>query len=158
MSWIAVGVAAVGAVTSIAGGLSGKAAAEEAGEATAENILRTQRENLRRRRLDLAQKMGTIRASVAASNIQYGGSSQRYANVFEGEYRAEMNWENFKARMDARTAEKGGQLAGQQAMFAGVGQAIGFAGSAAGSLMAHGQNNPTGSGSPFYLGKGPGPG
>jgi hypothetical protein len=153
--WVAVGIAAVGAVTSIAGGLSGRKAAEEAGEATAANILATEKENQRRRQLDLGQKLGGITAAVHSSNIQMSGSTQRYKQGFESNYRAEMAWDAQKARMDAETAKKGGQLAGQSALYAGAGAALGFASTMATGLGAHANANETGN-SPFYFGKGSG--
>jgi len=126
--WVAVGIAVVGAVTSIAGGISGKKAAEAAGEATAKNIMTTEAENQRRRKLELDSKLGTISASIYASNLQMSGSAQRYKNQFASSYRAEMSWDKQKARIDARTAEKGGQVVGQQAMYSGIQSAVGFVG------------------------------
>ena len=143
--WVAVGIAAVGAVTSIAGGISGKKAAEEAGEATAANILATEKENQRRRQLDLGQKLGGITAAVHASNLQMSGSAQRYKQGFESNYRSEMAWDKQKARMDAKTAKKGGQITGQSAMYSGIGSATSFASQAF-------------SAAPSYLGKVKGPG
>ena len=145
MTWVAVGVAAVGAVTSIAGGISGKKAAEAAGKRQAQIIEATSRENQRRRELDLQENLGAISAGVHSSNIQMSGSAARYKAGFETNYRSEMAWDKQKARMDARTAKKGGQLAGQQAMFAGVGSAI----------TSVGQGF---SAAPGYLGKQKGPG
>jgi hypothetical protein len=157
MTWVAVGIAGVGVGSSILGGRSAKKAAKAAGKATAANILETEKENQRRRTLDLAQKTGTITAAVYASGLQMGGSSLRYKNAFEGNYRREMAWDQQKARMDAETAKKGGQLAGDAAMYSGFTSAIGFAGSGVSALQAHGAANATGT-SPFYLGKGSGPG
>jgi hypothetical protein len=125
--WVAVGISAVGVGSSIFGGISGKKAAKEAGKATAANILATEEENQRRRKLDLEQKVGGIRAAVYASNLQMGGSSKKYKNVYESNYRREMAWDQQKARMDAETAKKGGQLAGDSALYSGVGSAFGFA-------------------------------
>jgi hypothetical protein len=159
MTWVSAGIAAVGIGSSLIGGKSAKKAAKEAGKATAENILETEKENQRRRTLDLEQKVGGIRAAVYASNLQMGGSSLKYKNAFESNYRSEMAWDKQKARMDAETAKKGGQLAGDAAMYSAFSSAIGFAGQGTGALMAHGSANasPTSS-NPFYFGKQSGPG
>lgn len=128
--WVAVGIATVGAVSSIAGGISGKKAAEKAGEYQAKMIEVTAAENERRRRLELEQKMGLITANVGASNVLMSGSSKRYSDEFESQYRAEMSWDKTKARIEARMAEKTGQAAGSAAMYSGIGSAVGFAGQA----------------------------
>jgi len=125
-----VGIAAVGAVTSIAGGIAGDKAAKEAGAMQADIIRKTEAENQRRRELDLQQKLGGITAAVGASNLRMSGSSQRYKSGFESQYRSEMAWDKQKSRIEARMAEKTGQLAGQSAMYSGLGSAIGFAGQA----------------------------
>lgn len=128
MTWVSVGIAAVGAVSSIMGGISGKKAAKSAGKMQAKVILAIAAENARRRELDLVQQLGGITAAVAASNLQMSGSSKRYRNAFEANYRGEMAWDKQKARLDARTAKKGGQLVGQGAMYQGLSGAIGFVG------------------------------
>lgn len=71
--------------------------------------------------------MGGIVAAVSASNLQMSGSSKRYKNAFESEYRQSMAWDKQKSRIEARMAEKTGQLAGQSAMYSGIGSATGFA-------------------------------
>jgi hypothetical protein len=132
MTWYAVGIAAVGAVSSLAGGAAGQKAAEEAGKRQAELIKQTSAENIRRRKLDLEQKLGTINAQVGASNIMMSGSAQRYKNVFAANTLGEMRWDEQKARLDAEMARKGGQLTGQGAMHQGVGGALSFGAQAAG--------------------------
>lgn len=129
VSWVGVGVgiAVVGGITSIAGGISGKKAAEEAGKRQAAIVRATSLENQRRRKLDLAQQVGGITALVGASNLMMSGSSEQYRSAFESNINTEMRWDAQKARMDARFAEKTGQAAGQAAMFSGVSSAIGFA-------------------------------
>lgn len=127
MTWVAVGIAAVSAVTSIAGGISGKKAAEKAGERQANIIEQTAAENRRRRELDLQNQLGGITAAIGASNIQMSGSSKKYKNVFESSYRSEMAWDKQKARLEARAARKGGASAGQAAMFTGISSAASFA-------------------------------
>ena len=128
--WVSVGISAVGALSSIAGGLGGKSAAEEAGEKQADIIRKTEAENQRRRELDLAQKLGGITGAVAASNLRMSGSTQRYKSGFESQYRSEMAWDKQKSRIEARMAEKAGDMAGQSAMYSGLGSAVGFAGQA----------------------------
>jgi hypothetical protein len=103
--------------------------------------------------------VGGIRAAIYASNLQMGGSSKRYKDAYEGNYRREMAWDQQKARMDAETAKKGGQLAGDAAMYSGFSSAIGFAGQGVSTLVAHGSASASpDSSSPFYLGKQSGPG
>lgn len=125
--WVAVGIAAVSAVSSIAGGISAKDAAEKAGEYQANMIEVTAAENERRRRLELQQKLGLITANVGASNVLMSGSSKRYHDEFESQYRAEMAWDKTKSRIEARMALKTGQTAGDSAMYSGIGNAVGFA-------------------------------
>ena len=127
MSWVSVGIAAVGAVSSIAGGMSAKDAAEKAGEMQAKMIERTRQENKRRELRDLGKSMGDITARVAASNVLMTGSSQRYKQDYESEFKREMAWRDEKSRMDARTALKTGQAAGDSAMYQGLGSAVGYA-------------------------------
>jgi hypothetical protein len=136
MTWYAVGIAAVGAVTSIAGGISGKKAAEEAGKKQAKIIRQTGAENQRRMELNLDEQVGGIRAAIGASNLQLSGSSAKYKNVFESNLRSEMAWDKQKTRLEARMAEKTGQLAGSSAMYAGASSAVGFASIAAGRFSA----------------------
>ena len=143
MTWVAVGVAAVGMVSSIAGGISGKKAAEKAGEMQAMVIEQTAAENERRRKLDLAQQLGGITAAVSASNLQMSGSSKRYKAAYESNYRAEMAWDKQKSRIDARTAIKGGGAAGQSAMYSGIGSALNFAGSAIAAMPSKAPATPT---------------
>ena len=130
MTWVAVGVAAAGAATSILGGIGGKKAAEEAGLKQANIILKTDEENQKRRRLDLEQQLGGITAAISASNIQQSGSSLRYKSFFESNIRSEMAWDAQNARINARLAKKTGQTVGKSAMYQGASQAIGFAGQA----------------------------
>lgn len=136
MTWVSVGIAVAGAASSVMGGLSGKAAAEDAGKMQAKIIRQTAAENARRRELELQQKLGQITAGVGASNLQMSGSSSRYRDAFESNYRREMAWDKMKARMDARAARKGAGAAGDAALYSGLGQAAGFAGQAYGSIRS----------------------
>ena len=134
MGWVTVGIAVVGAVTSIAGGISGSKAAKEAGKKQAAIIRAASAENQRRRRLDLNQQLGGIEATIGASNLIMSGSAEQYRSAFESNINTEMIWDKQKARMDARFAEKTGQAAAQSAMYAGAGSALQFAGTAISSM------------------------
>jgi hypothetical protein len=153
--WVAVGIAAVGAATSVIGGINGKDAAEKAGEMQADMIERTAQENKRRRELDLQHDLGSITAAVAASNIQMTGSSKRYKSGYQQQYRQEMAWETAKANMDARMAIKTGQMAGDTALYSGLSSAVGYVAQGYGAYKGHAAAN---GGDPFYLGTKPGPG
>lgn len=131
MSWFQVAASVAGAALSFKGGLDAQDAAEEAGEAQAESILETAAENKRRRERDLKVLMGETEARVAASNLLMTGSVKRYRDDIHAEYRRQINWEQMKARMDAQAALKGAQVAGQAALYQGIGGAIGFASQAA---------------------------
>lgn len=131
MAWVQTALAVAGAVSSIAGGMGAKDAAEEAGEKQAEAILRQAKENKRRQLLDLAQNKGRIDAVVYGSNLQMTGSSERYKKFYDNEYRKGMQWDESKARMDARAARKGAAAVGDSAMYQGIGSALGYAGQAA---------------------------
>ena len=121
--WVATGISIVSGLSSIAGGISGKKAAEKAGKRQAKIIEDTADENRRRRELDLGQQLGGITAAIGASNLQMSGSAKRYRNVFESNIRAEMAWDKQKARLEARAAIKGGASVGQSAMYGGIGSA-----------------------------------
>lgn len=127
MAWPMVAAAVVGAVSSIAGGLSAKGAAEDAGERQAESILMAEKENRRRRENELKRQLGTIDSRVYASNILMTGSAKRYRDDYKSQYRQEMAWDKAKANMDARAARKGAEAMGDAAMYQGIGSAIGYA-------------------------------
>jgi hypothetical protein len=131
MPWVATALAVASTVNSIAGGLSAKDAAEKAGEKQAEAILRQNKENKRRRLLDFKQNLGEIDAKAYASNLQMTGSTERYKKFYASEYQREMTWDDSKARMDARNAQKGAAAVGESALYSGIGSALGSAGKAA---------------------------
>ena len=84
----------------------------------------------------MKKQLGVITASVAASNIQMSGSSARYKAGYQQAIRREISWDQVKANMDARMAEKAGQAAGSAAMYQGIGSAVSYGAQAYGAYSA----------------------
>lgn len=129
--WVQMALAGVGAISSIAGGISGRSAAKDAGRATARTIMETYSETQRRKDIRDQQKLGMTRASIAASGIQRSGTSAEYLSQMQDEIKNENAWLERAARMNARAARKGGQAQGDVAMYSGLTQGIQYAGQAA---------------------------
>lgn len=69
MSWISVGIAAVGAVTSIAGGLAGSAAAKKAGKAQRGLMLVESREKVKAMHKQTLELSGLQQTGYAAAGV-----------------------------------------------------------------------------------------
>jgi hypothetical protein len=131
--WGAVIGGVAGGIAGILGG-GGEDEAQELAEAQAKMITDTRAENKLREQWQLSQDLGMIRATQGASNIQFSGSSENYKNVYESRFRHQMAWDDNKAKMDARMALKGGDMAASSIQSAGVSSMIGGLGSAAGTF------------------------
>jgi hypothetical protein len=108
---------AAGAIIGGIGGFLGGGGEDEAmklAEKQANLIRQTSKENQRRMRLDLAQKMGWANAASYASNIQSTGSTRRYQRALESTGRTDMAWERERARLEAEIAMDMGQAAASQ--------------------------------------------
>lgn len=123
----------------VAGGLfgalggGGEDDAKELAEERARLIQMTARENERRALLQLGGILGEAKAATYASNLQDSGSSKRYRTELESRFRQEMAWDRQKARIDAKMARKGGQVAADQIQYSSISSMIGGAGSLVGS-------------------------
>jgi hypothetical protein len=114
------------AIGAVAGGLLGGALgggedeAEKLAEMQAREIDRAQEENRRRTMLEMGQVLGTSRAAIGASNIQFDGSAKRYSEAIASEYRKRMAWDRQKAKVQKEMALAGGQMAADQISMAGL--------------------------------------
>ena len=104
--------------------------AEELAEMQIREIERAEVENRRRTMLEMGMTLGTARAAIGASNIQFGGTSKKYTDMIESEYRHQMSWDRQRAKVQKEMAALGGQMAvdqmrssGTQFMLSGIGSA-----------------------------------
>ena len=126
------GTAIGGAAGGVLGGLlgGGEDDAKELAKKQEEFIQQAYRENRRRAEMEMFQTLGTARAAVGGSNIQFSGSPQRYTQALESEYRRQMAWDQQKARIDQEMVRLGGQMAADQIRYSGLQGMIGGLGSA----------------------------
>jgi len=127
---------AIGAVVGGIGGLlsgGGEDEAEELAEMQSQLILRTSRENQRRKKLEMRQTLGRAEAATYASGLQDTGTTRRYRKQLESQYRADMSWEYNKALTESNMARKGGQIAANTIQNQGLQSAISGIGAAAGA-------------------------
>ena len=136
MVWAAVGIAAVGTVSSIAGGISADKKAKSAAKHQAKLTHAQRMEEIRMKVRAAQQQKGTAVAAVHSSNIQMSGSSQRYVNALDTENMREIAYAKEAARMEKRAIEKGASGAGAS-LFANAGAQIG---QAAGLIAGHYMN------------------
>ena len=123
-----IGAVAGGLLGGLAGG--GEDEAKELAEMQEQYIWSAFAENRRRALLEMGQTVGTARAAIGASNIQFGGSPKKYVNAIEGEYRRQMAWDRQKAKIDAEMAQLGGSMAADNIRYSGLQSMIGGVGSA----------------------------
>ena len=124
-----------GVIGGVSGFLSGGGEDEvrELAEAQAELHLKTAGENLRRQRMQLGQETGQMTAQIAASNVQFSGSSTKYRDVYKSESIRQMSWNMHKARLEADAIKKGGSATASAMESAGLGQMVSSVGGAAAS-------------------------
>lgn len=118
-AWGAVIGGVIGGVSGILSG-GGEKDAMKMAEDQAREIEKASRENTRRSTLDLKNKLGMIRATVGASNLQFSGSAKKYSNVFESTFRNEMAWDKHRAEVEAKTVRKGGKAAARSIQSMGL--------------------------------------
>ena len=151
MTWIAVGIAAVGVATSIYGASQSRKAgksAEQAGAASGKYILEETAEETRRLRFEQSKTRATSRATIAASGFKSGVSTmgfshKEYMKQLQGVQTAELAWLQKSGASRADIARRGGVVAGKTLKS----QAVGLYGQALTSglqgFQAY-QNRPTG--------------
>jgi len=127
---IGIGAVAGGLFGGLFGG-GGEKEAKKLARLQQKLIYAQQKEQERRQQRQLAQDIGGMTAQVGASGILMTGSTKRYVNEYELEFRRQMAWDRKKAEYDAQTAKYGGQVAVSQIQSAGMQNMFGALGSAA---------------------------
>tara|TARA_R110001592_G_scaffold38609_2_gene127301 strand:+ start:13749 stop:14270 length:522 start_codon:yes stop_codon:yes gene_type:complete len=123
---------ALGGVAGFFGG-GGEDKAEQLAEDQARFIEMAARENRRRATLEMNQVLGGTKALTYASNLQDVGSPRRYRTALETQFRNDMAWESYRARVEADMAREGGQLVSDQISRSGVASMFGGLSVAAGA-------------------------
>jgi hypothetical protein len=128
----------IGGISGFLGG-GGEKKAKKLAKAQAKEIIRTAEENARVARIQAAQQVGLTKAATYASNIQDTGTTKKYRDTMEAEYRRNIAWDLDAAQRNAELARKGGQIAAQSISRAGWGQvlsgATAFGGAVAGGAF-----------------------
>lgn len=131
--WVQLAIAGVGLASSLLGGRSAKSKAKKAGFAQADLIMKTNKENRRRRQFMQKQELGLASAASAASGLMQIGSTKQYQDQLAAEYKKELQWMDQAAKLAARAARRGASQAGDLYMQQGFQSAIGYAGQYASS-------------------------
>ena len=131
--WVQLAIAGVGLASSLLGGASAKKKAKKAGQAQADQIMATHKENRRRREFMQGQELGLASAASGASNLMQTGSTKQYQDQLALEYKKELQWMDKAAKLAARAAKRGASQAGDLYMQQGFQSAIGYAGQYASS-------------------------
>jgi hypothetical protein len=127
MAWQFAALAAAQVGSSILGGMAAEEAAKEAAE-DAVKLNRTKRlEERRQMRRAAGQQLGTARAAIGASNIQFGGSSKRYLEALNYENMREIAYHRQLEKQEAEAIMAGAQGAGTPFFAQAAGDAIGYA-------------------------------
>ena len=122
MSWVSVGVAGVGFVSSLFGSSQKRKAAKEAkqlGIANAANIKMESEEEARRLRLAQEQTTGKAKLGIAASGFRsgkksMGGSHKAYLANLKSVQQSELDWIAKSSRSRQDIARRGGNVAASQ--------------------------------------------
>jgi hypothetical protein len=132
-------MAAVGAATSIAGGLSANRKAEKAAKLDAHLVALQRREEMRKLRRQADWDVAQARATIGASNLQMSGSARRYVTELRSEYSKQLSYAGAANTREQAAIKAGGRGAGDGLLVRGVGQAI-----SAGILAASSRNTDEG--------------
>ena len=127
MSWVSAGIAAVGVGSSILGGKKAEAAAKNAAKAQIKAL--TSQRAAERRQLKRANEvtLGTAKAGVGASNIQFGGSAKRYLGALKMENTREEVLHQQAQRREAEAVREGASGVGAPFYAAAAGDVLGYA-------------------------------
>lgn len=117
MSWVSVGVAAVGFFSKIGGAKDTRKAAKEAavlGGMNARYIQQETREQQRRMREEHSRTRGTLRAGIASSGFRSGAKStgashKAYTQALQRTQQKELEWIGKSGKSRADIAKRGGQ-------------------------------------------------
>ena len=102
--------AAIGGVAGFLGG-GGEDDAERLAEEQAKLITQAGEFNRQQSLKETNQVLGATTAQVAANNLLMSGSSKRFRQAQEDEYRKMMSWEHFRAKKEAEHVREGGAAA-----------------------------------------------
>jgi phage tail tape-measure protein len=114
----------VGGVMGFLGG-GGEEETEELARKQALEIRRAAKENKRSQLRVANRAVSTAKATTYASNLQDSGSSRRYRDSMETEYRRQISYDSEAANRNAENVINGGQAAGDAIKRAGIGQLVG---------------------------------
>ena len=119
--------AGVSVGSSILGGMAANKAAEKAAEDQADLTYRQRQEEIRQRTLAARQEKGLARATVYASNLQFGGSSKKYVQALDMENMREIAFARQAAKKEREAILAGAQGVGDSLFYQAAGDALGFA-------------------------------
>jgi hypothetical protein len=108
----AIGVAAVGTVANIAGGIIGANKDEKAARRNAKFVYSQRMEEIRRMQYVQAQQEGNALARAYASNLQFSGSVKNYVEELRAENRYQVAWARSAARKEAERIKDSGKSPG----------------------------------------------
>ena len=124
---IAGAVSAIGAISSVMGGVSGRKDARRAGRASARFILEETGETLRRKGIENRNIMGAARVAQGASNLQFSsGSQSQYATFLSKELQRRDYWTERAGGLRAAAAKRGANITGDAALNRGISSGIGY--------------------------------
>lgn len=142
------GAIAGGILGGIGGILSsgGEDDAQKMAEEQAKLVELQAREDQRRKMAMAQQQVGLAKATTLASNIMDSGSSKKYRNYMESEYRRELAYDRYVTKKQAEMIRQGGESAvdsisrgGLSSMISGIGSlGTAYAGGAFGSTKPKG--------------------
>lgn len=128
MSWVNVGIAAVGVVTSVVGGMQGSAAAKQAARAQRKLILLESSENLQTMYKRKQELLGIQKVGYAASGVSVDVGTPKFLeeegiqNLAKASY-----YEAMKTKQLLKGASAAGQAASSGYLSQGISQAASFA-------------------------------
>ena len=143
--WGAVIGAGIGGLAGLMGG-GGEDEAKKLAERQVKLLKSQAREQKRRDVAEMQRASGTARAAIAASGLMETGSSARYKNELETEYRRQIAYNDDVTRQRERLIKQGGDMAADQIQSAGISNMIGGFGSALGAAAGAGMFSKSGGG------------
>lgn len=118
------------AVASLGAGVFGSNRANKQAKKAAEEQARLvgiqRREELRKLRRQADVEIGMARAGIGASNVQFSGSAQSYANELENEYSRQLAYGRMAMTAEQRAVRMGARGAGDGLLYQSVGQALSY--------------------------------
>lgn len=119
----AIGSAAVGAGSSIFGGLSAKKKESSALNSQARLTYLGRQREIDMLRRENQQEQGAARAAIGASNLLFTGTPQRYMEALNYDNLREIGYAEYAAKRERRAIRKGGSGLGQSMITGGIADA-----------------------------------